>query len=48
MAFTKQVWKTKCPIKIKIFLWLMAKRVILTWETSRNNIERGQVDVFYA
>lgn len=38
MANADCIWKVKCPLKIRIFMWLTEKDAILTWpELQRAN-----------
>lgn len=29
---SKLIWATKCPLKVKVFIWLVAKEAILVWD----------------
>lgn len=37
---TNWVWKTNCPPKVRMFLWLLSKRALLTWPQLQR---RGQI-----
>ena len=33
--FVKVIWNVKTPLKIKVFLWLIINKAILTWDNLR-------------
>lgn len=45
--FFKNIWKGKMPLKIKFFLWLIAKDAILTKENLRKGNGLGTLDVLF-
>lgn len=32
MRHAKTIWSVRCPLKIRVFLWLIEKNVLLTWD----------------
>lgn len=30
------IWSTKCPLNLRVFLWLISKNVILMWDNLLN------------
>lgn len=39
LRFAKVIWNSRCPLNVRIFLWVVVKDVILTW----NNLQKRRL-----
>jgi hypothetical protein len=47
-GWRRNLWKWDCPLKIKLFIWLIAENKILSWKIYRREDGRGLVFVICA